>query len=624
MYLSVIPQQRSNKRRMYIRESYRVKGIQKKRIIEDLGFVEDYLDKYDDPIAHFKEVAKKRTSDKNYLNEEVEVKVRVHDFLDKQQIEKSDFSNRKNLGYIVISYFYHKLKLDKFINSKKRSTDIEFNIDKVFQMLVYSRIINPDSKLGTFNNKETLFETMDFQLQHVYRTMDYLFHWRTGLIKHLNNQMEKQFNRDTTMMYYDVTNYYFEIDDAKEMKQRGVSKEHRPNPIIQMGLFMDDMGIPVSYRLFDGNTNDCLTLQPNMQTVKDNLQIKDIIVVADKGMMTGDNRGNILLNHNGYVISHTVRGADAEMKAWVKNQDDYIHLEVPEKEQRYEKIKKGRSSLEEDSIPKVKIKSRYYPTKINVKNKETGKISKVLVNERQVIYYSQKFADKAKKDREDALIKARKFIDSGSTAVMNHFGSNKYIKTDLVANDGESLSKAECIKPYFNQTKLDEEEELDGYYVICTNVIGLEANDKPMNSKSRFLKDNYFQLNKTVSDIDIIEMYRGLWEIEETFKITKSYLNFRPVFHSKEERIEAHFLSCFVSLVITRLIEQSVESKWSTLQIIESLQKASGSEFEDNLYLFDYYDDILEEFDKKLGTQFKRKYMSKGDLKKIIGKMKKS
>lgn len=623
MYLSVIPQQRSNKHRMYIRESYRVHGVQKKRIIEDLGFVEDYLDAYDDPVAHFKEIAKKRTSEKNYLNEEVEVKIRIHDFLDKQQIEKSDFSNRKNLGYIIISYFYHKLKLDKFINSKKRSTDVTFNMDKVFQMLIYARIINPDSKLGTFNSKETFFEPMNFELQHVYRTLDYLFQWRSSLVRHLNNQMKKQFKRDTTLMYYDVTNYYFEIDDPKEMKQRGVSKEHRPNPIIQMGLFMDDMGVPVSYRLFDGNTNDCLTLQPNMETIKDDLQVKDMIVVADKGMMTGDNRGNILLNHNGYVISHTVRGADAEMKNWVKNQEDYIYLDVPEKEQRYEKIKKGRT-LETDSTPRVKMKTRFYPTKINVKNKKTGKISKVLINERQIVYYSQKFADKAKKDREDAINKAMKFVDSGSTAVMNNYGSNKYIKTDIIATDGESLSKTDCIKPYFDKQKLKEDEMFDGYYVICTNVIGLNPGDKPLNTKSKFLKDNYFQLNKTVSDIDIIEMYRGLWEIEETFKITKSYLNFRPVFHSKEERIEAHFLSCFVSLVITRLIEQAVESKWSTLQIIESLQKASGTEFENNIYVFDYYDDILETFDKKLGTQFKRKYMTKGDLKNIIGKMKKS
>jgi len=207
---------------------------------------------------------------------------------------------------------------------------------------------------------------------------------------------------------------------------------------------------------------------------------------------------------------------------------------------------------------------------------------------------------------------------------MNNYGSNKYVKTDILSSDGEVLSKSDCIKPYFDQKKLNEEESLDGYYVICTNVIGLAPGEKPMNCKSKFLKDNYFKLNKAVTDIDIIEMYRGLWEIEETFKITKSFLNFRPVFHNKNERIEAHFLSCFVSLVITRLIEQSVESKWSTLQIIESLQKASGSEFEDNIYLFDYYDDILEEFDRKLGTSFKRKYLTKGDLKYIIGKMKKA
>jgi len=229
--------------------------------------------------------------------------------IDTLQIEKSDFSNRKNLGYIIISHFYHKLKLDKFINSKKRSTDVIFNMDKVFQMLINARIINPDSKLGTFHNKETFFEPMDFQLQHVYRTLDYLFQWKSSLVRHLNNQMKKQFSRDITLMYYDVTNYYFEIDEPKEMKQSGVSKEHRPNPIIQMGLFMDDMGIPVSYRLFDGNTNDCLTLQPNMKTIKDDLHVKDIIVVADKGMMTGDKplkTKSKFLKDNYFLLNKTV------------------------------------------------------------------------------------------------------------------------------------------------------------------------------------------------------------------------------------------------------------------------------------------------------------------------------
>lgn len=630
MYLSIIPEARTGKRRLYIRESFRENGKIKQRIIKNLGYAEDYTNQFEDPIAHFKDEVALRNKEAKEKNKEIILKIKLNNELEKHSLEsESDFSNRKNMGSIVISYFYNKLKIPQFINSKKRSTDVTFNMNNIVKLLIFSRILKPGSKYDNFQNKELYFEKTNCILQHIYRTMDYLIEWKDDLLNHLNKQMEKEFHRDSTLMFYDVTNYYFEIDysDEKEgpnegFRRNGVSKEHRPNPIVQMGLFMDDMGLPVSYQTFNGNVNDCNTLQPNMETVSKDLNIKNIIVVADKGMMTGDNIGNIIVNHNGYVISHTIRGADKELKDWVLKQDDYTFIDVPEKQQRYERIKKGRHAAEACS-GRMKIKSRIHPVKVNVKNKITGKIQKVTINERQIIYYSQKYADKAKKERKEAIRKAQEFVMSGSTSVINHHGKMDLVESEVVDTDGEILNKRKCIKTRFNKKKLEEAEALDGYYVVCSNVIGLDKNEESMHCKSKFVEGNFFKLNKTVTDMDIIEIYRGLWEIEETFKITKSNLEVRPIYHSRKDRIESHFLTCFISLLILRLIEQLVESKWSTNQIIESMQKANGTKEGANLYLFDYYDDVLEEFDKKLGTQFKRERLTSGEIKKIIGSLKK-
>jgi transposase len=593
MYLSVIPQNRTNQHKMYIRESYRENGKAKKRIIKNLGFVEDYADQFDDPIAHFKEVVAQMNEDAKKKGKEVLIRVPLEEALVKQELnETPTFSNRKNLGAAIITHFYYKLRIPQFINSKKRATDVKFNMNNIVKLLTYSRILNPSSKHSNYKSQASFFEDTTCELQNVYRTMDYLIKWKDDLLNHLNKQMEKHFNRDTTMMYYDVTNYYFEINSNDEddgpnegLRKKGVSKEHRPNPIVQMGLFMDDMGLPVSYELFNGNMNDCNTLQPNMETVKKTLEMKDIIVVADKGMMTGDNVGNIITDHNGYVISHTVRGANKELKDWVLKQDDYSYIDSSSAQHRY---------------IGTKIKSRFSPVWVNVKNKETDIISKVKINERQIIYFSQKYADKAKSDRKFVFDKANKFFASGSTSVESNYGSQDYVHTDL------------------------ETEELDGYYVLCTNVIGLKEDEMSMNRKSKFMEDGFFKLNRTVTDMDIIEMYGGLWEIEETFKIPKSNLNASPIFHSRRDRIEAHFLTSFISLLIVRLIEQSIDSKWSTKQILTSLKKASGTAESDNFYLFDYYDDVLEEFDKKFDTQFYRKRLTDGEIRQMIAKMKKS
>ena len=392
----------------------------------------------------------------------------------------------------------------------------------------------------------------------------------------LHKRIRALYGRDTSLVYYDVTNYYFEIDKQDAMRRKGVSKEHRPDPIIQMGLFMDTDGIPLTYGLFPGNMLDKQTFIPMIQQIRKDYTLGRIIIVADRGMMAGDNIRQILFNKNGYVLSYSIRGANSAFKEYVLEEDGYRN------------VSEG-----------FKIKSRIYPREITVTTLRGSK-TKVRIDEKQVIFYSPKYAEKAKADREAAIRKAEQLISY--PAAYNRstsYGAAKYIKNlTFSANSGEVLQDTEHIL-LFDVDKLAEEEKYDGYYAIVTSELDME-------------------------DEKIIEMYRGLWEIEESFKITKSDLETRPVYLSRQDHIEAHFLICFISLVLARLLEKGLNRKYSVTAILESLNKCSCSLMEQNLYLFDYYDDILRAIGKELKIDFSKKYRTVKEIKKIIGDSKKT
>jgi len=291
--------------------------------------------------------------------------------------------------------------------------------------------------------------------------------------------------------------------------------------------------------------------------------------------MAGDNIRQILVDKNGYVLSYSIRGADSTFKDYVLKEDGY---------------RTGSEGF--------KIKSRIYPREITVTTLK-GKKEKVSIQEKQVVFYSEKYAEKAKADREAAIHKAEHLISS--QAAYNRstsHGAAKYIKDLTYSTDsGEVLEDAKHIR-FFDDDKLTEEEKYDGYYAIVTSELDVE-------------------------DEKIIEMYRGLWRIEESFKITKSDLETRPVYVSRQDHIEAHFLTCFVSLVLARLLEKKLDRKYSVTAILESLNKCSCSLLEQNLYLFDYYDEILRAIGKELNIDFSKKYRTVQEIRKIIGDSKK-
>jgi len=323
MFVGTLYEKKTGRTKLKIVESYRKDGKVKQRMIKDLGYLDELEKHYDDPLSHFKAVAKQMTAEKNLAKETIQVMVPVNSPLARKESLSPEELPRKNIGYGVLSVLYHHLEIDYFLNNRRRYKKFKANLNSIFKMLIFNRALFPDSKKRAWENRGVFFEDTRYSLEDVYRSLDYFLQWRPALLKHLHAHLQSQYGRDTLLLYYDVTNYYFEIDEQDELRKKGVSKEHRPKPIVQMGLFMDEQGLPVSYNLYQGNANDSTTLPSMLDDTVVGFGMHHLIVVADKGMMSGDNIVQIRLLHNGYVMSYSVRGADRQFKDYVLDEAGY-------------------------------------------------------------------------------------------------------------------------------------------------------------------------------------------------------------------------------------------------------------------------------------------------------------
>jgi len=541
----------------------------KKKTIKSLGYLDELENIYPDPVLHFKAVAKEMNQQHTLENVPVELSINPNELLTGTR------ANRKNIGYAALSKIYHELGLHVFFSNSSRKFKSKFNTNNIMKLLIYSRILSPASKKKTYEQRGRYFENNDFSLDDVYRCLTQVITFKDRLQKHLHQRIGDSYGRTTELVYYDVTNYYFEIDKQDELRKKGVSKEFRPDPIVQMGLLMDTKGLPIMYDLFPGNTNDCLTLMPILDQVKKNYEIGRTIVVADRGINTADNIAFCLAKGDGYIYSQTVRGGNKELKSYALDPKGYRQF--------------GDG---------YKIKSRLYPREIAISNAQGGR-TKIRIDEKQVVFYSPDYDRRAKADRAPALLKARDLVKNPSRynrAIS--YGAAKYVK-NLVFDPktGEVMTTKQ--KPVFDEAKLKEEEKFDGYYAIVT---------------SEWKK----------ADGEIVDIYRELWRIEEAFKVTKSDLASRPVHLSRDDHIRAHFLTCFVALVIARLLALNLENKYSISKIAESLRRASGSLLEENWYVFDYTDEITKAITEKMGVDLSRKYLKVAEIKKMIGETKKA
>ena len=603
MYVQKIFEKSTGKTMLYFATGKRINGKNKTVYIEKLGYLEDFASQYEDPIAHFKEIAKKKNEEAKVQT--YELKYNTSDAFDfdeaAEEVKGQNFDSVCSYGVLPLLSLYRDLELDYFLNIKRQYLKTQYNHNHIFQMLVFGRILSPDSKLATWRDRNKLLQNADFSDDDVYRSLGFFSDIKDDMIAHLNKQMCDKYGRRTTLMYYDVTNYYWEIDEDDDLRKRGVSKEHRPEPIVQMGLFMDSQGLPVTYGLFPGNTNDVITMRPMMDHLVEGMGNENIIYVADKGMMSGMNIAQIILDHNGYVISSSVRGATDEMKKFVKKQEGYTETENGS----------------------FKYKSRIYPRKITVQNNE-GKDVTVTINERQIVFWSKKYQERAKNDREKAIEKALSRAGNGENTILNNHAGNRFIsKAIFDSEDGKLIEKPEFGYEIDEKLKA-QEEELDGYYIIRSNVVGLIDKTKPFSDnpdKVRWhSKEGLLEMNRVVTDLDIVDMYRGLWQIEQSFRITKSILKARPVFVHKEGSIEAHFLSCFVALLLLRLLEKKINESTPVESIVDSLRKANLAQLPDGNYMTIYCDRTIKNLGDVLGLTLNKKFYSKKELSTERGK----
>ncbi len=573
MYLKKSFNKKTGRTYLTIVQGYRDQdGKSRTKTIKSIGYLDELEEKYDDPIEHFKQVAKKmeqERTDDPYITFKLRSDAKV---------EKNN-ANRKNYGHIVFSKIYHELQLDRFFNNKQRHENFKFNSNSIMKVLIFARLLYPCSKKATVEIKDRFFDKADFSLDDVYNSLTHFNKIEKEAQEFIHEQIVEQYERKTDLIYYDVTNYYFEIDKQDDFRKKSFSKEHLPNPIVQMGLAVDRQGIPISYRLFEGNTHDSQTLMPVLKDIKKQFSTKRIIVVADKGLNSGDNIAFNTVLGDGYIYSKSVKGASKEFKSYVLNDKAYTWIGDD-----------------------YKRKSRVIPTEINVtvgkyKNGKNKK-KKIRIDQKQVVFYSRKYAERSRKQREAVIAKAADLIANPSKyqKATSHGAASYVANIEFDKNTGEILNAGK--KLFLDKEKIKQEEQLDGYYAIVTSELD-------------------------ESDDHIIEMYRGLWRIEESFKITKSNLNARPVFLTRKDHINAHFLICFISLVIARIAEIRLKNKYSIEKILNSLRSVSCSHIDANHYLFDYTDEVTDDINDIFNLNIGQKIMTLGEIKKNFGKAKK-
>ena len=595
MFLKVTSAYKGKKYLSYVQGYRDIDGKIKHKTIEKIGYLDDLKLVYNDPISHFKAELKKRK-----LEEPESLSIKS---IKSKMITESDCS--KNLGYCFLKYIYNELAIPEILNEKQTDTKLEFNLNEIFSLLVFSRILFPDSKKATYELKNKYFEKYDFSLNNLYRSLDYFKDFKEDLEINFWNLTKDRYNRDITKTYYDCTNYYFEVeyndDDIfdkdnnlikKGYRKRGPEKNHRQDPIVEMGLLMDASGLPIAYNLFPGNESEKLSLIPEINRLKNKFGVKRTIVVVDRGLNCSENVIKISglsfeqsLKMNGYLYGQSVRGADKEFKEWVLA-DGYTESEI----------------IENGEKIKFIHKSRVYPKTMYVIREDKGKTKsgnpkkeKVIVDQKQMVYYSQKYADKQKRDRDKMIEKAKDLIANPEKYTRaTSYGASGYVKNiSFVDATGEIAQGKELT---LDKSKIEEEKKFDGYYSIVTS-------------------------EEKLSDIEIRNIYRGLAKIEETFKVTKSLLNARPAYVWTPEHIEAHFLTCFVALLITRILELKLENKYSPERIVNSLKNYTSSNIEHDVYLQSFCDDIIVDCGKIFNINLNRKYLYLSEIKKILKKV---
>ena len=582
MYLKRSYRKESGRTYLVIAQKYRdpKTGASKDRTVKSLGYLDELEKVYDDPIAYFKEEARRMTE------EEKQSKL-VSLQIDMDETLPENVQGAKNLGYSIPLKVYHELGIDSFLKNKARSCNFQFNTNSIMILLVISRLLSPGSKKKAWEEKGRYFERFHFSLGDVYHALSHFHKISEDLQRFLHESVRMKYGTDTSIIYYDVTNYYFEISKPDKLRKFGKPKQNRKKPVVQMGLAMDKNGIPIHYEIFPGNKLDKETFRSVIGQVRKNYDTGRVVVVADMGIITGDNIYYLVGNkpekpQNGYVFSFSIRGGTKAFRKYILDETSYIDTTT------------GAAPNDDTNF---KLKTRVTHRDINV-TMRNGKTEKKTVYEKQVIFWSRKYFLKARAERNEVLAKAEALIaDPKKFTKATSYGAAAYVNNlEYEKQTGEILETGKSLS--LNTSKISEEEKYDGYYAIVTSELHMPTSE-------------------------IIDTYRGLWEIEETFKITKSDLEARPVHVQDSEHINAHFLTCFIALMILRLIQKKTGRVYSTEAILDCLKKIECTSEHENIYLFGYRSKLSDALGNAFGIDFTKKRLRLHEIKKILGNVKK-
>lgn len=506
MFIKYETKKYKGKIKTYVRivESYREGGVSKHRPIKAYGYLEDQVNQA--------EFIKKVNEELKILEQEAETSITLT-----IKAKENDINGLNNIvynyGYKYLESIYNFLKIDEFLNKYQSGLDSKekYKISEIFKFLVIERMLAPDSKRASLQHIDLYYQlNNEFSLDDVYRSLDLLEPIYKDFQLHLRNKVASLNIQNKDYIYYDVTNYYCEIDfnDLLDgLRKRGVSKEHRVDPIVGLGLFLDSNGLPISFQIFPGNQAESTTLIPGIDEVKKVNKINRIICVADKGLNSNNNILKLINNNDGYLFSQVLRG-----KKGKRFQDKLFNDEnwITKFNSNGELVYKYKTYEEEIEIKKDKVTTKH--------------------KQKVLLYWDLNDEILARKKRDEKVSKAKKSLTNGAYQIEH--GYKKYIKDKKV-----DLSTLEV-----NEDLISDEEKYDGYYCLVTSELHLDHNE-------------------------IRKIYHNLWEIEDTFRVTKTNLEFRPIYHFKKEHIISHFLICFTSLLILRLFQYKLKRNSINLSI---------------------------------------------------------
>lgn len=442
-----------------------------------------------------------------------------------------------NGGYLFLQSIYHSLKLDKICNTISAKYKFTYDLNSILSRLLYGRILFPSSKLNTFEESGKLLEPPHFELQHIYRALDVICRENAFIQSELYKNSKLLSKRNDRILFYDCTNFFFEIEQEENLKQYGPSKEHRPNPIVEMGLFMDGDGIPLAFSIHPGNKSEQQTLIPLEQQIMKDFQHAKFIVCTDAGLSSAANRKFNNKNGRAFITTQSVKKLKKHLKEWCLNPAGW-KLEGFETDKQGKPMTFDISQLETDTKLAQKLhNSTFYKERWI---KEDGLEQKLIVT------FSLKYKYYQQAIRERQVKRAEKMLDGNLSSLKKHHQNDckRFIKKTGVTADGEIADK-EIYE--LDQSIVDQEASYDGFYAVCTNL-----DEKPPQ---------------------IAKINHSRWEIEECFRIMKTDFKSRPAYVRTDDRIQAHFMTCFLSLILFRYLEKALDYRYTCEEILDTLRE---------------------------------------------------